>query len=305
MNVTFELNSAMQEYSIKDLETFSGIKAHTIRIWEQRYGILEPSRTSTNIRFYTDADLKKLLNVGLLNQLGFKISRISEMDESEIQDVIREASAKESQEHHFLNMLKISMLNYDEELFYNITNSFIQEHGVEATFTKLFLPFLTQVGILWLTNTICPAQEHFISNLIRQKLFALTDEFEGKTTNDEVTYVMYLPQGEIHEISLLLVHYIVRKQGYKSLFLGQSVPFEDLFQIVKRYPHVNFVSYSTTSPSTKHVAQYLDRINREFQQFNCKFHIAGRMLQGIESPNPSLINVYENGGSLVHGLFSS
>lgn len=295
----------MQEYSIKDLETFSGIKAHTIRVWEQRYGILEPSRTSTNIRYYTDADLKKLLNVGLLNQLGFKISRISEMEEEEILEIIREASAKESQEHQFLNMLKISMLNYDEELFYNVTNSYIEEHGVEAAFTRLFIPFLTQVGILWLTNTICPAQEHFISNLIRQKLFALTDKFEGKSTTGEVTHVMYLPQGEIHEISLLLVHFIARKHGYRSLFLGQSVPFEDLFQIVKRYPKVNFVSYSTTTPSTKHISQYLDRINREFQQFDCTFHIAGRMLKGVKSPNSSLISVYDNGADLVGGIFHS
>ena len=144
----------MQEYSIKDLETFTGIKAHTIRIWEQRYGILEPKRTSTNIRYYTDADLKKLLNVGLLNQLGHKISKISELEEEEIQELIKEESAKDSQEHHYLNMLKISMLNYDEELFYSITNSYIEEHGVEQTFTHLFIPFLTQVGILWLTSTI-------------------------------------------------------------------------------------------------------------------------------------------------------
>lgn len=293
----------MQEYSIKDLETFSGIKAHTIRVWEQRYGILEPKRTATNIRYYTDTDLKKLLNVGLLNELGYKISRIAEMEEEEILEIIREASAKETQEHHFLNMLKISMLNYDEELFYNITNGYIEEHGVEATFTGLFIPFLTQVGILWLTNTICPAQEHFISNLIRQKLFALTDEFQGNSTTSEVTHVMYLPQGEIHEISLLLVHYIARKNGFKSLFLGQSVPFEDLFEIGKRHPNVNFVSYSTTTPSTKHISQYLDRINREFQQYNCKFHIAGRMLNGVETPNPELIRVYSNGGDLVQGIF--
>lgn len=294
----------MQEYSIKDLETFTGIKAHTIRIWEQRYGILEPKRTSTNIRYYTDADLKKLLNVGLLNQLGYKISKISELEEEEIQELIKEESAKDSQEHHYLNMLKISMLNYDEDLFYSVTNTYIEEHGVEQTFTHLFIPFLTQVGILWLTSTICPAQEHFVSNLIRQKLFSLIDQLDGKSNDEDVKYVMYLPQGEIHEISLLLVHYIIRKRGHRSLFLGQSVPFEDLFQIVKKYPDVSFVSYSTTSPSTKHVAQYLDRINREFQQFNCKFHIAGRMLTDVKSPNENLIQVYENGGQLMSGLFA-
>ncbi len=295
----------MQEFSIKDLETFTGIKAHTIRAWEQRYGILEPQRTSTNIRFYTDSDLKRLLNISMLNELGYKISRIAEMSEEEIEAVIREESSVETKEQHYLNMLKISMLNYDEELFYSVTNTYIAEHGVETTFVKLFLPFMTQVGILWLTSAICPAQEHFISNLIRQKLFALVDEREGKSQNNDVPFVMYLPQGEIHDISLLLVHYMAKIRGYRSIFLGQSVPFDDLLQIVKKFPKVNFVSYSTTSPSQKHARQYLDKIKREFGQYNCEFFLAGRVLEGVESPDDQMIHVFTQGGPLIASIFHS
>lgn len=293
----------MQEFSIKDLETFTGIKAHTIRMWEQRYGILEPQRTSTNIRYYTDDDLKRLLNISLLNALGYKISKIAEMTEEEILQVIREASENDSREQHYLNMLKISMLNYDEELFYSVTDSYIEESGVEATFVQLLIPFMAQVGILWLTSAICPAQEHFISNLIRQRLFSLVDDFKGKATRDEVPFVMYLPQGEIHDISLLMIHYMAKVRGYRSIFLGQSVPFDDLLEIVKKYPKVTFVSYSTTTPSTKQAYQYLERIQREFQQYDCSFHLAGRILEGVESPQPDLIHVYKDGGSLVHSIF--
>lgn len=294
----------MQEFSIKDLETFTGIKAHTIRMWEQRYGILEPQRTSTNIRFYTDSDLKKLLNISLMNALGYKISRIAEMEENEIQEVIKQASQNQSREQHYLNMLKISMLNYDEELFYSVTEGYLEEVGVEGLFVQLLLPFMNQVGVLWLTSAICPAQEHFISNLIRQRLFSLIDALKHSEVREEVPMVMYLPQGEIHDISLLMIHYMAKKHGYRSIFLGQSVPFDDLLEVVKKFPRVRFVSYSTTTPSTKQASQYLDRINREFQHTEAEFFLAGRVLEGVESPNKDFIHVYNDGGSLVAAIFS-
>jgi DNA-binding transcriptional MerR regulator len=294
----------MQEFSIKDLETFTGIKAHTIRMWEQRYGILEPQRTSTNIRYYTDDDLKKLLNISLLNALGYKISKIAEMTDDAIQEVIKEASQHQSKEQHYLNMLKISMLNYDEELFYSVTDSYIEEQGVEATFVGLLIPFMMQVGLLWLTSAICPAQEHFISNLIRQRLFSLVDGLKGNEVREEVPFIMYLPQGEIHDISLLVIHYMAKARGYRSIFLGQSVPFDDLLEVVKKFPRARFVSYSTTTPSTKQAAQYLDRINREFQHTEAEFFLAGRVLEGVKSPNEELIHVFNDGGSLVHAMFS-
>lgn len=294
----------MQEFSIKDLETFTGIKAHTIRMWEQRYGILVPQRTSTNIRFYTDDDLKKLLNISLLNTLGYKISRIADMTDDEIQEVVKGASQHQSKEQHYLNMLKISMLNYDEELFYSITDNYIEEVGVEAMCVHLLIPFMTQVGLLWLTSAICPAQEHFVSNLIRQRLFSLIDTFKGHTERGEVPMVLYLPQGEIHDISLLMVHYMAKARGYKSIFLGQSVPFDDLLEVVKKFPRVRFVSYSTTTPSTKQAAQYLERINREFQHSKAEFFLAGRVLEGVDSPNPEIIHVFNDGGSLIRALFA-
>jgi methanogenic corrinoid protein MtbC1 len=240
----------------------------------------------------------------LLNALGYKISRIAEMTDDEITNVIREASQNQSKEQHYLNMLKISMLNYDEELFYSITNSYIEEVGVERTFVSLIIPFMNQVGLLWLTSAICPAQEHFISNLIRQRLFSLIDTHHDRQQPTDTPFIMYLPQGEIHDISLLLIHYMAKARGHKSIFLGQSVPFDDLLEVVKKFPKARFVSYSTTTPSTKQAAQYLDRINREFQHSEAQFFLAGRVLEGVDSPNTALIHVFNDGGSLVHAMFA-
>ena len=166
----------MQEFSIKDLEHFTGIKAHTIRAWEQRYSLLNPRRTSTNIRFYTSDDLKLLLNVSLLNQNGHKISHIASMEETEMRHALQDLDAVKNKEEHWLGMLKISMLNFDEQLFRSVSSTFEQQHGLSDLLLKLYLPFMGQIGMLWLTSAICPAHEHFVSNLIRQRLYRAVDE---------------------------------------------------------------------------------------------------------------------------------
>jgi DNA-binding transcriptional MerR regulator len=294
----------MQQFSIKDLETFTGIKAHTIRIWEQRYNLLEPQRTSNNIRYYTVNDLKHLLNVGILIDNGFKISFIAEMSETEMTTIISKLNTEDTKEQHFLNLLKISMLNYDEALFCSVVDAYLADHTVDRIFERLFMPFMHQVGILWLTSVICPAQEHFISNLLRQKLFSWIDQSPIAVEDTKPLLVMFLPQGEIHEISLLLFHYMARQKGHRSIFLGQSVPFEDLLQISQKYPHAQFVSYSTTAPSAKNAQQYVDRIHREFSSSQVKFHLGGKMLQDVSIPTDSCVKIYASGGQLAETIFA-
>lgn len=289
----------MQQFSIKDLEVFTGIKAHTIRIWEQRYKLLEPQRTSTNIRYYTDNDLKHLLNVGILIDNGYKISRIAEMTDKERMAIIARLSTEDTKEQHYLNLLKISMLNYDEPLFNSVVSTYLEDHSIEKVFERLFLPFMHQVGVLWLTSVICPAQEHFISNLVRQKLFKWIDDIAIEVDDTKPILIMFLPQGEIHEISLLLFHYMARAKRYRSIFLGQSVPFEDLIQIAQKFPSAQFVSYSTTTPSNKNAQQYVDRIHREFVHSQTKFHLGGRMLQEVVLPADSCVTIYNSGGELA------
>jgi DNA-binding transcriptional MerR regulator len=280
-----------QEFSIKDLETFTGIKAHTIRIWEQRYGILSPERSDTNIRKYTDKDLKTLLNVSLLNNLGFKISRIASMNDSEIRETIGKCAKNEHSEKHYLHMLRIATINYDEHLFREVSDQYIAERGMEMAIRSVFLPFLNEVGNLWLADSICPAQEHFVTALIRQKLFAAIDDLPMEPVGIGDPVVLYLPEHEIHEMSLIMLHFILRKKGKRSIFLGSGVPNEDLLQVQQRLGKVNFVSIFTTKSSTVLLPEYLRKIVALFEQSDSHFYFTGHDMKSIKSPDPSVVSI--------------
>jgi DNA-binding transcriptional MerR regulator len=290
-----------KEFSIKDLESFTGIKAHTIRIWEQRYGILAPTRTDTNIRKYSDSDLKYLLNVCMLNSMGIKISKIAQMKEHQITEIILNKIQKQSGEQHFQQMLKIAMVNYDEDLFHQVSDQYIKDHGMIQTFTNLYVPFLEQIGLLWLAGAICPSNEHFISNLIRQKLITRIDAIRTAPKLPE-TFVLYLPQQEIHDITLLVLHYQLKTAGYKTVYLGLSVPFEDLEQVVKRLGPVNFVSLFTTHPSTKDLGEYLKRISDEFKGSGSKFYLSGYLVQSVKEYDHDTIHIFENARQLSQAI---
>lgn len=298
------MTAIVQEFSIKDLEHFTGIKAHTIRAWEQRYGLLEPRRTSTNIRFYTSEDLKRLLNVSLLNQHGHKISRIASMGDQEMHVAIRKLGTVVSSEDHWLGMLKISMLNFDEQLFRSVSKTYEDQSGLSDLMLKLYLPFMGQIGMLWLTSAICPAHEHFVSNLIRQRLFRAVDEIPpvDAAYSGEV-FALFLPEREIHDISLMMVHFLLRKAGYKSLFLGQSVPLEDLVQMAPQFPNLTCVAYCTTYPAENGVRDYLRRVVRESTGTSLRFHFAGRVFAGHEAPDARL-SLHGDGQSLVGSLLN-
>lgn len=292
----------MQEFTIKELESFTGIKAHTIRIWEQRYGLLAPDRSDTNIRKYTDKDLKFLLNVSLLNNLGYKISQIASMGEEQMKETIGKHAAGNQPEQHFLHMLKISMLNYDEDLFNEVFDAHIAEHGMERTFKEVVIPFMRQIGYLWQADVICPAQEHFISCMVRQKIFSETDKIRLSSKQEHPPLVLYLPELEIHEISLIMMHYLLKQRGFKSVFLGQSVPFEDLLQVAQRLGAVHFVSIFTTNPSTVLVNDYLKKITKHFEDSDCQFHLTGNILHGLKSPDPRIITLYANSEALLEAF---
>ena len=291
-----------QEFSIKELESFTGIKAHTIRIWEQRYGILSPVRSDTNIRIYTDKDLKILLNVSLLNNLGHKISNISKMSEEEVADLIAKYSSPEHTDHKMMHTLKLSMLHYDETSFNNFVDPFIEQNGLEAAFKQVFLPFLRQIGYLWQTDAICPAQEHFISNLVRQKMFAQIEREKVNPPDKDTTFVLFLPDLEIHEISLIMMQFILKQRGYKTILLGQSVPMDDLLDVHKRLGSVEFVSIFTTNPPSVLAEDYLKKIVQMFDQTDCFFHLTGYSLKDIKSPNIQYIQIYPNMELMLQSL---
>ncbi|MEZ5083965.1 MAG: MerR family transcriptional regulator [Bacteroidales bacterium] len=222
----------MANYSIKDLENFTGIKAHTIRIWEKRYNVVEPKRTETNIRYYDDEDLKKLLNVSILNRHGYKISNIVEFSNSSITDKILNLAQSNSNAESQIENLVVSMIEMDENKFDKIFNTSIINLGFEETILKLIYPFFEKIGILWQLGTINPAQEHFISNLIRQKLIVAIDGLVTNVNQKSKCFVLYLPEGEFHELGLIFYQYLIKKRNHKLYYLGQTVPVEALKEVL-------------------------------------------------------------------------
>jgi DNA-binding transcriptional MerR regulator len=216
----------MGKYSIKDLEKVSGIKAHTIRIWEQRYALVTPERTDTNIRLYSDDDLKKILSISILNKNGWKISRIADLDMNEIQKNILLISKDSKDPESNIDNLIMAMIDLDDSKFTKILDNHISRNGIENTFTELISKLLSKAGYLWLAGTINPSHEHFVSNIIRQKLIASINSVKANKIKDSKKFMLFLPEGEWHELGLLYTAYLVKKRGHKSLYLGQNTPLE-------------------------------------------------------------------------------
>jgi len=222
----------MNAFTIKDLENLSGIKAHTIRIWEQRYSFLRPQRTETNIRYYSNEELKKILNVALLNKYGFKISHIDKMNEIEIKDRILSLSQVQAQQERIINEMIQSMVDLDIDQFESTLDNYIMARGIERTITQIIFPFLEKIGILWTTNHINPAQEHLVTNIVRQKLIV---GIEGINTHIQVnkSVLLFLPEGEHHELGLLFIYYLLKSRGLRVLYLGANVPVNDVEFVVR------------------------------------------------------------------------
>ncbi len=254
----------MIRYSIKDLEKLTGIKAHTIRIWEKRYKLIEPSRTLTNIRTYTDDDLRRLMNVAILNKYGFKISNIAGMTPSEISKSVLEISQNDHDNQNEVESLVLSMIEMDEQRFEKILSSAIIRVGFENTITDILNKFLEKIGVLWQIGTITPAQEHFVSNLIRQKLIMAIDGQNGSHSDSTHTFLMFLPADEYHEMGLLYYHYLTKKAGHTVIYLGQNVPTQNLEDIAGIKPFDFVVTSITTSMPDNGLQEYINRLSSLF-----------------------------------------
>lgn len=247
----------MASYSIKEMEHLSGVKAHTIRIWEQRYKVVQPKRTDTNIRYYTDEDLKLVLNIALLNKQGLRIGTIAKMKKRDIIKKVNSLSNLEAKYELQINELITTMIDLDEARFEKIMLTHILQYGFKDTMLKVIYPFLEKIGIMWMTGNINPAQEHFISNLIRQKIIVAID---GQVHNEKMPskrYVLFLPAGELHELSLLFLNYLLKIKNNKVTYLGASVPLDDLLSIVEHYNPDYVFTIITSTPSTGSVPSYI------------------------------------------------
>lgn len=285
-----------KHFSIKDLENLSGIKAHTIRIWEKRYHLLSPLRTGSNIRYYDLCSLQKLLNVTLLYEKGFKISKIAKMSSDEVIDTVKSFIVKNEAEGHTLSQFKLSMLNFDQRLFLETYTSLSTTKTFSEIFKDVFIPLLNEIGLLWQTDTITPSHEHFITNLIKQKIYMNIENLQkvAPSKKDKI-YVLYLPENEIHELGLLFVNYVILKAGYHTIYLGQSVPLENLIDLIHFYDHITFVSYFTTSPSKDNLDSYITQYNKEIGKELILLGYQASLLNKEElPPNVKVFNSIKN-----------
>lgn len=279
----------MGVYSIKDLENFTQIKAHTLRIWEQRYNLLEPERTDTNIRLYSDKDLKKILNINLLYSNGLKISKIAKLNENEIYRLANEIllvpdSEDASNVDRFVNRI----IRYDEIGMNDELESLCNNSGLEHVFTNLLIPVLQKVGELWQVDSITAAHEHFFSNVLRSFIIRHTDKAVPQSSS-KGSALLFLKENEYHELGLLFYNYYLRSKGYHTIYLGQSLPNDDLVKIVREFkPDYIFTSLITIL-NEKEFLEFFENIASCFALD--KLYVGGYQLKIFEQLVPKEVKI--------------
>jgi DNA-binding transcriptional MerR regulator len=286
----------MHTFTIKDLENLSGIKAHTIRIWEQRYNFLKPNRTDTNIRNYSNDELKKLLNIALLNKYGFKISHIDKMDEKEVKEKILTLNQAEAQQERIINDLIHHMVDMDMDRLEDVLDNYIKMRGIERTITQIVFPYMERIGVLWLTNHINPAQEHLVTNIVRQKLIM---GIEAVSTSLRVnkTVLLFLPEGEYHELGLLFMNYLLKSRGVNVIYLGANVPMKDVDFVVKFKKPDYLFSHLTSIGQKFNFDKFLVQLNKHFANMNIV--LSGQLTHTYEKKVPAYINVKKTFGDVM------
>lgn len=284
-------------YSIKDLEKLSGIKAHTLRIWEKRYGLFQPERTDTNIRYYSNKELKLILNISHLNKSGIKISKIAAMSEEEIARKVAEAGIRRTGQEDMIDDLIVAMIDLSESRFTQSFGQSLLRSGFEFTMEQVIFPFFERIGIMWQSGGINPAQEHFMTHMVRQKLLVALDALPITEAGVEETIVLFLPENELHEIALLYYNYILRSRGFHTVYLGQSVPVQNLVRVAEIVQPRYLLSILTT-PKTD---QELDAFIHELIEIHGQKPIllSGRVLAGHTAQLPAQFKLFRDTTSLL------
>lgn len=259
-------------YKIKDIANITGIQPQTLRVWEKRYGILIPQRTDSKIRFYTEEDLVKLLNIAVLQENGWRISKIAALNEQEVQQEVANTQFKGKEENVVVQLLIKALCTMDAELFLNVSERVIEKEGLKYTYLNYYIPFFERIGIMWLANTINPAQEHMISNLIRQKIIVEIDKLKINI-KPPIDYILFCRENEYHEISLLFYDFVLKSEGYNVVYLGQNVPTKDLIRIAQLVePKKGLVTSVLNRSDNDTVHEVMDIIHKET---NCPLYVGG------------------------------
>jgi len=263
-------------YSISELEQLSGVQTHTIRIWERRYKALTPMRSAGNTRFYDDHQLRKLLNIVSLSQSGLKISQVCALSEQEIDNLLKKeidsTVSPDANCEFYISQLLGFGLAYNEREFDELISKCIADFGLPFAYKNVIYPLLVRLGLMWRRDNICPAQEHFLSNIIRQKIFAAINQIPLKSKTKS-TWLLFLPEDEDHDIGLLFANYMLRSYGQKVIFLGGRVPFESLIDAMLHNRIDHMLLFLVRSRPVANANQYLNQLAEHFQQ--TKIYIAG------------------------------
>ena len=298
------MDRVKNSFSIKNLEHLSGIKAHTIRIWEKRYNLFEPERTDTNIRLYNLENLQKLLNVTLLYNNGYKISKIASFSSQEITENVHKLTINKNADDWSIGLFKLAMINFDQRLFTKTFNDLLEQFSFSEVFKNVFVPLMNELGVLWQTNSISPSHEHFITSLVKQKIHAMCEDLQQKSTRrTDRRFVLFLPDNEIHELGLLYLQYEVLNNGFHCVFLGQSVPIESLNNLVDIGEPITFITYFTIEPTQDKIKAYLNTFNSEIiENIDSELWILGYQVQFMSDEMPDKIRKFKSIDDVIYAL---
>jgi len=277
----------MNAFTIKDLENLSGIKAHTIRIWEQRYSFLNPQRTETNIRYYTGEELKTVLNIALLNKYGFKISHIDKMSTVEMREKTLCLNQAQAQIERMVNELISCMVDMKLDEFEMLLEGYIKTKGIEKTIPQIIFPFMERIGILWITNHINPAQEHLVTNIIRQKLIMGIETCHTPLVHKK-TVLVFLPEGEHHELGILFTNYLFKSRGIKVIYLGANVPLKDVEYVATLKKPDFLYSHLTSVANNFNFEKFLVNVQNRIPEF--QVIVSGALTQNYKKRIPTNVS---------------
>ena len=279
------VNKIKDTFTIQDLEILTGIKAHTIRIWEKRYELLNPTRLNRNVRTYAITDLQKILNVSLLYKSGYKISKISKLSDNQIADETKAFALSDFSNNYEINSLLLCMYTFDENLFQNTYLKLLEKHSFIEIFSDTYIPLLNHLGLLWQTDSIKPAHEHFISNLIYQKIALNISALPNVETSNEPVNVLFLPFGEIHDLGLFFLNYYLKLKGKKTVYLGKSIPFDNLFYVNSQIKNITWITYFMIDTTTEEKTMFLDNVEKLVSDNNNTSIIVGNIWDDFSKKN--------------------
>ena len=256
------MNKIKDTFTIQDFEILTGIKAHTIRIWEKRYNILTPSRINRNVRVYSLSELQKILNISLLYKNNYKISKIAKLSDDLLSEEAKTVALNDFSNNYEINSLLLCMYSFDENLFQNTYLKLLKKDSFIEIFSNTYIPLLNHLGLLWQTNSIKPAHEHFISNLIYQKIALNTAALPNIETTKEPVNVLFLPFGEIHDLGLFFLNYYLKLKGERTVYLGKSIPFDNLFYVNSQIKSITWITYFMLDTSTEVKTMFLDNVEK-------------------------------------------